>query len=148
MSRGRRGCAMPTCAVSSVRLNPQHRGALGPCHGRRFSSIQERHVNPEISGGAIAILRHMCRYRLKLNGDPTKDIPWFYLPTEVVARKTTKGSKESNQPKKTGVDAVDAPAAKYCLELIKHGLIHLDSGSREVKAGNYTVSEDGEKRAK
>jgi hypothetical protein len=105
-------------------------------------------MNPEISGGAIAILRHMCRYRLKLNGDPTKDIPWFYLPTEVVARKTKKGSEESNQPKKAGVDAVDAPAAKYCLELIKHGLIHLDSGSREVKAGTYTVSEDGEKRAK
>jgi hypothetical protein len=43
------------------------------------------------------------------------------------------------------VEAVDAPAAKYCLELIDRGLIHLDSGSLERKPGNYTISEDGER---
>jgi len=94
-------------------------------------------MNPEISGGAIAILRHMCQYRLKLNGDPAKDIPWFYLPSEL-----------ARNAKRTGVAAVDAPAAKYCLELIERGLIHLGSGSREAKAGTYTVSDEGEGRAK
>jgi hypothetical protein len=47
----------------------------------------------------------MGKYRLRINGDPTKDIPWFYVPIDV-ARKA----------KRTGVEAVDAPAAKYCLE--------------------------------
>jgi hypothetical protein len=76
----------------------------------------------------------MCKYGLKINGDPTKDIPWFYVPTDV-ARKA----------KRTGVEAVDTPAAKYCLELIDRGLIHLDSASLELKPGNYTISEDGER---
>jgi hypothetical protein len=79
----------------------------------------------------------MLKYRLRLNGDPTKDIPWFYIPSEI-----------AGTAKKTGVDAVDAPAAKYCMELIERGLIHLDNGSGEVKAGTYTVSEDGEEWAK
>jgi len=43
-------------------------------------------------------------------------------------------------------DAAEAPAAKYCLELMERGLIHLEGGAlanQEI----ITVSEDGEKHA-
>src|SRR5450631_85186 len=88
-------------------------------------------MNPQISGGALAIYRHMLKNKLKINRDPSKDIAWLYVPTEV-ARKAHR----------TGVEDVDAPAAKFCLELINRGLIRRDSGSLERKSGTYMISEE------
>jgi hypothetical protein len=86
-------------------------------------------MDSQISGGARATLRHMYSYRMKINGDPAGDTPWFYRPT---------------QKPKVPIPKAEPPAAKYRSELLAKGLIELEGGSQERKPGNYTISESGE----
>ena len=89
-------------------------------------------MGTQMSGGAIAILRHMRKNKLKIHGDPSKDVPWFYIPFEL-----------TRTVPKTDVAGVDAPASQYCLELVEHGFLCLESGSPEAKQGFYSISRAG-----
>jgi hypothetical protein len=91
-----------------------------------------------LSGGATAILNQMYRYQLALNGDPAKDSPWFYVRLNPKAKPI----------KPTGSQDVDAPAARYCVELIEQKQIQLDSGSTEPKAGRYELTTEGRELGK
>lgn len=89
-------------------------------------------MSGEVSEGARSILARMRQYSFLVKGDPAKDIPWRYIPTEAGKRI---------------IETIEMPPSEYCRELIQHGLICLQSGSPDVKSGIYTMSEAGQKMA-
>jgi hypothetical protein len=82
-----------------------------------------------LSDGALSILRNMRQHNFNIRGNPTKDRPWFYTPID---------------PRSKIAETLEMPPAKFCLELIEHGMIHLKSAPIEGKSGVYTMSEGGQ----
>ena len=89
-------------------------------------------MSGQVSDGARSILARMRQYSFVVKGDPAKNAPWRYIPTEAGKRI---------------IETIEMPGAEYCRELIQHGLICRQSGSPDVKSGIYTMSEDGLKMA-
>jgi hypothetical protein len=98
----------------------------------KLFSVQSNFMSGQLSDGARSILARMRQYSFVVKGDPAKDTPWRYMPTEAGKRI---------------IETIEMPPAEYCRELIRHGLIRLQSGSPDVKSGVYTMSEDGQKIA-
>lgn len=75
--------------------------------------------------GAVEILKHMVEHGFRLFGDPSRDVPWFFLPTDL-------------NHKVFG--SIDLPASRDCVELLRRKLIQAEDSTKQGKQ-TFRVSE-------
>jgi hypothetical protein len=85
----------------------------------------------QIPAGALRILHHLVEDGFVLFGNPSRDVPFFLLPTDL---------------KRTASGTIDPPVARDCVELLKHGLIEPfaancgDEGARLFRVSEFGLT--------